>query len=330
MIKTLRCFLLSFILLAISANITCAAKDSLNNLPSWYVKPKQNNADNLYGIAEGYTMEEATKYALADAASRLMVSISSESNMIREESQNSVNEEIRQQVRQNVEKIEFSNFKVSKSEQVGAKFYTEVEIQRTPFLNQQQEKSQFLAAQIADLQTDLDSKNPIQRRNNLVKILDLSKQDELVSRILNGAGLANSDLKSKLARIAKFQNQLNAVNEKLEFFFDIDSPKEIAQAVRSAINKEQIKIAKVENSNLNQVKIAIKSNSHVEKIYGSFITKLTIDFENISQGKTVASNSIEVTGNSIISEQESYSAAIVALKDKIQNQGILSILGIIN
>lgn len=329
MIKKFLHFLALFAALSIAASCAFAAKDDLANLPSWYVKPKQNNADNLYGIAEGYTMEEATKYALAEAASRLMVSISSQSDMIREENQNSVNEEIRQQVRQNVEKIDFSSFKVSKSEQVATKFYVEVEIQRTPFLNQQQEKSQFLAAQIADLEKDLNSKNPIQKRNNLLKILDLSKQDELVSRILNGAGLANSDLKAKLARIAKFQNQLNNSNEQLEFFFDIDSPKEIAQAIRSAINKEQIKIAKVENSSLNQVKISIKSNSRSEKIYGAFITKLSIDFENISQGKTVASNSIEVTGNSVISEQESYSAAIAALKDKIQDQGILNILGII-
>ena len=29
----------------------------------WYITPKQNNAENLYGISVGHTLEEATKYA---------------------------------------------------------------------------------------------------------------------------------------------------------------------------------------------------------------------------------------------------------------------------
>ena len=59
-----------------------------NDLPSWFIKPRANNIDMIYGVAEGFTLEEATKTALADAAGRLMVSISSESELIKEENQN--------------------------------------------------------------------------------------------------------------------------------------------------------------------------------------------------------------------------------------------------
>ena len=106
-----------------------------NDLPSWFIKPRANNIDMIYGVAEGYTLEEATKTALADAAGRLMVSISSESELIKEENQNSYNEEMRQKVRQSIEKISFTGYQVSKSEQVDKKLYVEVSIERDPFIN---------------------------------------------------------------------------------------------------------------------------------------------------------------------------------------------------
>ena len=94
----------------------------------------------IYGVAEGFTLEEATKTALADAAGRLMVSISSESELIKEENQNSYNEEMRQKVRQSIEKISFAGYEVSKSEQVDKKFYVEVSVERDPFIKEQKER----------------------------------------------------------------------------------------------------------------------------------------------------------------------------------------------
>ena len=81
-----------------------------SNLPSWYVKPKQNDSQNLYGAAQGNSVEESTKSALVDAASRLMVSISSESSLLREENKTDSNEEMRQKISQNIEKIDPFNF----------------------------------------------------------------------------------------------------------------------------------------------------------------------------------------------------------------------------
>ncbi len=316
----------AFFLLSCSA----AAPKKGADTPSWYITPKQNNAENLYGVAEGSTLEEATRYALADAAARLMVSISSESNLLREENQTSFNEEMRQNVRQNVEKIIFINFKVSNSKKIGESFFVEVEIERAPFLNDQRERVNSLERQINDLDQNSLDKNSIQRRNSLIKILDLSKELELKSRILAGAG-DNINLKEKLTRIDNFRSQLEKISNKLEFYFEINSPSEIAKIIRNGLNKEKIKIAPTLNpSDLGQIVIRIKSESRSNKIYEAFITKLEVDFENLVEGKVVASNSIEVTGSSTISERESYLAALKSLEEKISQDGILKIIGIIN
>jgi len=320
-------FLSLFTLIITSCAITNKASD---NVPSWYVKPKQNDAQNFYGVSQGYSLEESTKYALVDAASRLMVSVSSQSNLLREENRNDVNEEMVQKVKQNIEKIDFTNFKVTKSEKIGAKLFTEVQIERSAFIQGQKETLVFLEKQVADLDKNSVGKNPIQKRLALIKILDLEKQIELSSRILAGAG-EDVNLKEKLNRIANFQNQFNASSDNIEFYFDENSPKEIAKIIRAKLNKEKIKVAQsLNSSDLNQILVKINSNFRQNKIYGAYMTKLAIDFENLAGGKAVASNAIEVTGSSSIGEKESYAAALQAMSDKIDNDGILKTLGIIN
>ena len=296
--------------------------------PSWYLSPKQNNSENFYGISAGANLEESTKAALADAAARLMVSISSESTSLIEEDSRGTNEEMRQQVKQNIEKIDFTNFRISRSEKVGPELFIEVEIKRDPFIRDQKEKTEFSEKQVFDLEKNLTGANPIQKRVSLLKILDLEKQIELSSRILAGAG-ESVNLKEKLSRIAFFQNQFNQLADKIEFYFAINSSKEITQAIRTALNKEKIKISN-SRGGANQIEIAIQSSAKSGKIYGSHMTKLQIDFENISGGKIVASNRVEVTGSSSISEKESYAAAIKSLEEEISNKGILKVIGIIN
>lgn len=318
----------SLILATIFFVASCSSPSQKGGEPSWYLSPKQNNSENLYGISAGANLEESTKAALADAAARLMVSISSESTSLIEEDSRGTNEEMRQKVKQNIEKIDFTNFRISRSEKVGPELFVEIEIKRDPFIRDQKEKTEFSEKQVSDLEKNLTGANPIQKRVSLLKILDLEKQIELSSRILAGAG-ESVNLKEKLSRIAFFQNQFNQLNDKIEFYFAINSSKEIAQTIRTALNKEKIKISN-SRGGANQITIEIKSSAKSGEIYGSHMTKLQIDFENTSGEKIVASNRIEVTGSSSISEKESYAAAIKSLEEEISNKGILKVIGIIN
>ncbi len=300
------------------------------NAPSWYIKPKQNNSENLYGVSEGVTLEEGTKLALADLASRIIVSISSETTMTRQEDNNNTHEELRQKIKQNVEKISFTNFKTSRSDKADNKFYVEVQVERDPFVNEQKERVAFVEKKINDLDKNSTGKNPIQRRNALIKINELGKELELKSMIIRGAG-EEFNLKDKLTLIAKFQNELEKSSDNIEFYFDANSPKEIVQIIRSALNKNKLKITtKLDKNDENQIIIKIENSSKSNFIYEAHMTKTKVEFENFAQGKILASNSIEVTGSSTISEKESYSASLKTLEEKIEKDGILKVLGILN
>lgn len=299
-------------------------------LPSWYLQQKQNNSEDLYGVAEGATQEEATRFALADAASRLLVTISSTSNLIREENQNSVNEEMRQNVRQNVEKIEFSNFEVSNSAKLENKFYNEVKINRSTFIKDHQEKLNLIEKKLDNLAQNSATQNPIQKRSNLIKSQALAKELELYARILHGAGF-NVNLSEKLSRVAKIENEMNKNLDKIEFFFEISSPQNLTKIIRAALNKEKIAVAKKKNSkNPNQIIIAISSEQKTTEVYGSFITKVKLNFSNSLEGKILASSSVEISGSSVIDKEESYDAALKNLEEKIASDGILKTVGILD
>lgn len=296
---------------------------TISKLPSWYISPKQNNNDYIYGISEGRTLEEATKSALAEMASRLMVTISSQSTINREEDNNIASEEMRQKITQNIENIDFANFEVSKSTEIDSRFYVEVKVDRNDFIRLQKEKIEFLKNQINNINLGLNDQNIVQKRSSLKKVLELAKQLEIIVRIADF-----DSLKSTLKIISDANNSLSKMNNKIEFYFIFNSDQQIKNVVRSSLNKESISISSSEKNSENQIKIKISSSKNTKKIYGAFITKLKIDFENISNNKTVASNSIEFSGSSMISEEESFNAAISSFKNDVDNKGILNVIGI--
>ncbi len=302
-------------------------KESLNELPKFYLSPTQNDSQNIYGIGEGFNYEEATKSALSDMASRLLVSISSTSTLIREENKSDFNEEIRQNISQNIEKIDFSGFEVSKTQKYNQRIYVEVKVARLQFINLQKEKIIFLDNQITNFQNQLSEQNIVKKRKTLTEILDLARQSEILTRIIFAD--RNSELSKKLKIISDAKNELSKLNDKVEFYFENQADSKIYNVIKNAANKEKIIVVNNKSNSKNQIQIKINSSKTVAQIYGSYVAKIKISFDNLNQNQIIASNSIEVSGSSVVSEDEAYNAAIVNLRQKINEEGILEILGIL-
>ena len=303
------------------------AKESV---PKWFSNPKQNDSQNLYGTASANTLEEATKYALVDLASRLVVSISSESQLTREENQQSFNEEMKQKVQQSIEQISFSNYQVTKTSEENQKFFVEVSVEKDPFVAEQQDRVHFLQKKITDLDNLLPSANFLQKHITLNKIIPLVQELELKTRIINGAGV-QANLASVLDMLAKYQNELNQSTLSAEFYFEKSSDTKLVNVIKPFLNKDGFTIGNTENNTSpKQVKLIAKYNYTYNFLYNTHIVKVKISFENMVQNKTIASNSFEITGNSAISQEEAINAALQSFKQQIEKNGILNTLGIIN
>ncbi len=316
--KLLSAFLLIF-------TFSCSSTAPSGDI-SWYLSPTQNNAQSIYGVGQGHTLEEATKSALSDASARLSTTISSTSTTLLEESKYDVNEEFRQQINQNIEKIEFPNFEVTRSTTKDAATYVEVSIDRRQFVNLQKEKIEFLDNQIRNINESVRKQNIIQQRSSYTKIIDLGKQSEILTRIIYPA--SNGELKKKLKTISRAKYRLSKLNNKFEFHFKSKGNSDIYRIIQKYLNKSGIVISSVKTNQSNQIVMAIKSSSTTGEVYGSYITKLKINFKNYSGNKVVASNNIETSGSSTIGRNESYQAAIASLDEKVKEEGVFKVLGV--
>ena len=315
-----------FFVLLLLPNLLLAKEST----PKWFSNPKQNDAQNLYGTASANTLEEATKYALVDLASRLIVSISGESQLTREENQQSFNEEMKQKVQQSIEKISFSNYQIAKSTQEDQKFFVEVSVEKDPFIAEQQDRAEFLQKKITDLDKILPSANFLQKHLILNKIIPLVQELELKTRILNGAG-AKASLSNVLDMLAKYQNELNQSNLSAEFYFDKTSNNKLINVIKPFLNKSGFVISGAEKNNSpKQIKLIANYDFNYNFLYNTHIVKLKINFQNLIQNKIIASNSLELTGNSSISKEEAIDSALQSLAKQIETTNILNILGIIN
>lgn len=318
---------------ALYLTLSCVKTNQLANLNSgedsdisWYLNPENNNATDIYGFGEGRTLEQATKSALSDASARLSVSISSTSNLLLEENELDTNSEFRKKITQNIDAIQFPNFETVKSGKKEQNIYIQVKINRSEFVNLQNEKINFLKNKIKNLTNSVANQNIIKKRNSYQYIIKLAKKGEILVRIVHGAN--NGELKSILKAQSDAENKLSRLSDNYDFYFKTKSDVKIYSIISKYLNRQGVSISTVKNNSDNQIVMDVKSSQQTNKIYGSYITKLTVDFSNFMKNKIVATNKIEVSGSSTIGRNESYSAAIKSLDEKIKRDGVFKVLGL--
>ncbi len=298
----------------------CASSDQpqqLSSLPSWYITPKASN-QNLYGVGEGYTLAEASQSALNNLASKLMTSISSEFSTLLESNKYSTNEQSRQKINEVVAKITFNNYQVSNSAAVGGKIYTEISVSRDGFINDYSQKLQGLNQEMTETFKQAQSKSILEKLNDLESVNDSSLEAESITQILAGLGSNQSNFKSNLDLYNFYQNSYQNLASKIEFFIDnTNAPKPLINKVINILNHKKLKVVKSKNlANPDLVIIQISSDITEQKIYGSYIAKLKLNFNLLSnQNKIIKTTSFENSGSSVISKEEAINSAVFGIAD---------------
>lgn len=297
--------------------------------PIWYLTPKQNNEEFIYGTAQGYSMSQATKLALSDAAAKLMTTISAQTSTLIQENNFDNFEEIKQKVSENIEKINFNNYRISNSEKINQHYFIEVTIEKKPFLNEQQERLKLIQRKIAILDKSSQNTNHINRRNHLLEINELSKEASLKLRILSSNNQISNPA-SQLEDLLKYQIELEKFTNKIEFFIPENTNKLLKNTITKYLNKENIKIAQRRNkNNKNQILLKISLETQSYEIMENYITKTNITFKNILNNQIIASNKITLNGSSTLTKEKSFSSSIQDLENRLQDEDILQIIGIL-
>lgn len=83
----------------------------------WWFNPPEDTVEFMYGLGEGFTLQQARQAALADIAGKLSTEISSSLNRLAQENDGRFNESVRQEVSSQTANVELSQFQVIQSYQ---------------------------------------------------------------------------------------------------------------------------------------------------------------------------------------------------------------------
>jgi hypothetical protein len=314
---TKKYFIAAFLFLIFS----CASDtqiQQLSQLPSWYITPKASDQQNLYGVGEGYTLAEGSKSALNNLASKLMTSISSESSMLLESNKYATNEQSRQKISEVVAKITFNNYQVSNSATFAGKIYTEIAVNRDGFIADYSQKLSGLNQKMADTFSKAQNKTILEKFNDLEAVNNLSLEAESITQILASLGGSQINFKNNIDLYSSYQNSYQNLAGKIEFFIENqNAPKSAITRLIGDLNRKNLKVVKSKNlNNPNLVIVQITSEITEQKIYGSYIAKLKLDFNLLSnQNKIIKSQSFENSGSSVISKDQAVKAAVAGISE---------------
>lgn len=302
--------------------------EKLKYLPKFYISPKQNNQSMLYGVGEGYNLHSATKSALSNASSKLMTNISANSEMLIQSSNDNFTDQYRERINEKLEKITFNNYQISDSANFKDKIYVEIAIDRNSFVKQNAIKLNNLNKRFNNLFNNLEQKNIIDQYRNLNKIQNKLYEAKILNVILDSIKHKTIDYQQNYQNYNNYQNYYDNVIEKMLFKIDPKSDKSIARIIKKGLSDQKIKIINKDSKSNNLILLKIEKEEFSDKIYGSFIVKLRVNFSLVSQNKTLASNFIEASGSSVISTKEAKNSAILAIHQKIADESIEYILGL--
>ena len=314
MIKQALIFILPLLLLSCTTN----KPQQLDQLPSWYVASQTSNDQNLYGVGEGYTLAEASKSALNNLAGKIITNISSKSSILLESNKYSTNEQSHQKINEEVAKITFNNYQINNSASFGGKIYVEIAVNRNSFIASYSQKLDDLNHKMANIFNQTQSKTILEKLSDLELINNLSFEAESITQILASLSDDQHNFKNNFNLYNSYHNSYQNLTSKIEFFIENkNAPQPFVALLIKNLNQKNLKVIKNKNlSNPNLVIVQINSKITKQKIYGSYITKLKIDFNLLSNNnRIIKSDSLESSGSSMISQKEATNVAIAHISE---------------
>ncbi len=296
--------------------------------PSWYLNPPQNNGSFLYGVGEGSDLNSAKVSALSSVSASLSITVSSELKKSELSSSLNGNEKtyksVLNRVNAEVKAIEFNNYRVTQNQVINSKFLILVEVSRHKLFNEQKTKLDNYTQELKNEQLQ------IQKTPAIKQALLYKQSEENTAQLKSLALLAktvnsNFDTSAYLKEISIIkrskQEALSRVKVKITASKDASL---FLDALKEGLNKVGVTTV---NHGANTL-ITLKNHFQTDEIYGYKIAKSRLTISTQSLDKTLATNTLALSGKSRYDYQKAKANAANILRAKIKKEGIFSILGL--
>jgi len=296
--------------------------------PSWYLNPPQNSGSFLYGVGEGSDINSAKASALSSVSASLSITVSSE--LKKSESSSSFNgnessyKSVVNRVKAQVKEMEFNEYQVVKNQVLGEQFLVLVEVSRHKLFNEQKTKLDAFSNALKQEQKNIKKQVPIKQALLLDK--SLQKTEKLTSLALLSKSIdATFDTAPYTQQASMLEASKQDAFNKIKISITASNEAEVfTDALKEGLNKAGIQVV-TRGAN---TRVQLKNTFLTDEIYGYKIAKAKLSIATLSSDKTVASNTLALSGKSRYDYKKAKLNAANLLRAKIKKDGIFSVLGI--
>lgn len=300
-------------------------------LPSWYVHPPRSTSSELYAVGEGKSKREAIDNALAQLASTLSVSISSDfraKRVVKEGRVNSSDATYVNQTQSEVKKIRITNYQLLNAVQLGFK--------RVAVLVKADKATLFkgLKDELDEQFGVIESRQKnIQKQNALKQLGFYDKSLQELHNLQNTLSVMKVleekfDMSVYLKKYQALQEKRDAILNKISFSIRTDAgAKRFAPAVESGLTKEKFRIKTAADKYHFTVFMSAKIKR--AQAYGFNIARAELSFTTKdSYGQIIATNVLHLDGQSSQGYEIALQDVTKKLNAKIKKEGIFKILNL--
>jgi hypothetical protein len=296
--------------------------------PDWSMQIPTDTQRYIYGMREGLTKDEAITNALNEIASKIHISIESNSsvniNIRTTKNQEEYTTDRRQTTNNYVEKIEFSNYKIKKEKRVSKDRYI-VLVQIDKILNAKLLLNK-IDMDIEKYQQLLSSndENPINRIKTYQNARDKIRKRNLLDCSIVSKLMPNTAIDNRVSKLLKIAQEMKSYQSNILFSISGNN-----KAYQDVLKKEIAKKGfRVSNKDANIV-ISMQIQEKKITVLGNKILKSTIKLNVISGGNIIGQSRISVGAKSRISYQQAREFTLRSFERRLKEQKIIkNIIGI--
>lgn len=309
----------------------CATKNRVvvkqKELPSWYMQPPVSNSTDLYAIGDGKNKQEAIANALSMLVATLSVSISSKfsaKSVVREGRVNSSDATYTNETQSETKKVRIDSYEVLYARKLGFRKYAVlVKVNKQKLFKSLEKEMQQKFEIIENKEKIQENKNALDKlffyKVSLQSLQNLPNTLTVMS-VLNDA----FDTKPYLGKYDALDSKYAMYLKKITFWVD-SNYKPLVSPIAKGLSHKNIKIKNIRGA--MHFHIYIKARIQRATAYGFSLARANISITTKdSQSTTVATNSINLVGQSSQGYEIAKQDLVKKLNKLIQSEGIAKVL----
>jgi len=297
------------------------------DIPSWVKVPPGDNAQNMYGIGEGYNLDSAKQSALRDIAGKLSTNVKSETDSRISERNGYTDSSFNQKIKTQIKDTKLTNYEVLKTNQSNGQYYVLLAMSRSAFVKDKLDQLSEVSSKIDTELHQVDQQNKLLQLVSYNKAIQLANQARPLIYLIHAAD-SQQNKQAYLETYREYEQKEKRLSETTKFYLKSDpSLAPLVHQIKRVLQTNGFQVgAQREADSILEIRGSI---DEVE-IFSTKTVKINFDvLVKTSKGQLVSTKSYQLTGSSVTSFKTGQQNAMNKLTSKLHDKaGVYDMLGL--